>query len=99
MRTYRGVHVVALGIVGEVTAFKEEDIHRLFDELYNAGQFKDLRLYNNPKNAHRRGGQVRGQVVSVRPTGSRPRQTSRPSIHWLTLSPRFRPVLINESIL
>ena len=49
MRTYRGVHVVALGIVGEVTAFKEEDIHRLFDELYNAGQFNDLRLYNNPK--------------------------------------------------
>ena len=34
---------------GEFVIAKPEDIQKLFEELYNAGEFKDLRLYNNPK--------------------------------------------------
>ena len=34
---------------GEFVIAKPEEIQKLFEELYNAGEVKDLRLYNNPK--------------------------------------------------
>lgn len=38
---------------GEFVIAKPEDIQKLFIELYNAGEFKDLRLYANPKTRER----------------------------------------------